>query len=208
MAGEYNLTVINGLECSVLRKEFENFEGELAARNVSIDRITGAIADLEKRPEYTPQIRILQLRSIDSGLFYVFDERIYTNNQFLEIFEVFLRTISIPVEAVNFEDVPEQYKQYFRTDYTAIPAIAIAGEAGRNDIPQILSINYNESCTLKMIEPSRLYEKLEQVEKEANFWATIKKTDAQGYEEVISSEQRKGNKNVTIEHLIFRQINS
>lgn len=206
MAGVYNLTVINGLEGSVLRKEFENFEGGLAARNVSIDKITGTIADLEKRPEYTPQIRIFQLRRMDSGLFYVFDERVYTNNQFLEIFEAFLRTISISVEAVNFEDVPEQYKQYFRTDYAAIPAIVIDGEAGSNNLPQILIINHNEACTLKMIEPSRLYEKLEQVEKEANFWATIKKTYAQGHEEVISSEQRKGNKNVTIEHLIFRQL--
>lgn len=200
-------TLINNLEGSILRKDFESFKGKFATRSINLNKVTNKIVDLQERLEYTPYIGIFQLRSLGDNLFYVFDERIYTINEFLDEFEKFLRANVISVGADNFEDVPKEYKHFFVTPYTRVPVDMVRTKVSisytSEDYKEIThdqfkGVDFNSSCILKLLEPEKLHDRLEQIERAGNFSVIIKKSKVGKGLKVISFEYK------TVEHIVFR----
>ncbi|MBI4981090.1 hypothetical protein HZC30_06055 [Candidatus Woesearchaeota archaeon] len=211
--GKYALTRITGLESSQLRTEFESYTEEFAARKIDLQKVTSEIVDLQTRPEYSPEIRMFQLRRLDSDLFYVFNETIYTSNEFVDELEQFIRSKVVPVRADKFEEVPKSYKHFFETPYTIVPvdviktSIKISNPDGSwltAEQDTFEKVDFSSSCTLKMLEPGILFDKLEQIEKAGNFSVVIKKSNGAKDLETVAFEYRRGNEHKTIEHLVFR----
>ncbi len=210
---KYTLTRLTGLESSLLRKEFESYKEEFAIRKIDLHKVTSEIVNLRARPEYSPEIQVLQLRKLDSDLFYVFSENIYTSNEFLDEFERFIRSNVIPIGAKDFDHVPEKYKHLFETPYAMIPVDMIRTGAAISypdgltmaaTQDQFKGVDLSSTCTLKMLKPEVLFDKLEQIEKAGNFSVIIKKSNGSKDLETVAFEYRRGNEHKTVEHLVFR----
>ncbi len=209
---KYTFTRITGLESSKLRTEFESYTEEFAVRKIDLHKVTSEIVNLQARPEFSPEIQILQLRKLDSDLFYIFSETIYTSNEFVDEFGRFVRLNVIPIGAKDFDHVPEKYKHLFETPYAMVP-IDIDRTVAAISYPNGLTmaatqdrfkgVDFNSSCTLKMLEPEVLFGKLAQIEKAGNFSVVIKKSSGAKDLETIAFEYRKGNEHKTVEHLVF-----
>ena len=205
--------IINEPRSSLLRKEFESFDGQLKLRDISLNKVTDEIADLENRPEYTPNIHILQIRELDEYWSYVFSEKIYTNNAFLDNFERFIRENMVGIPAEDFDNVPKGYLHFFKTPYSLITCDIDRTEVSvtypNGDYKSIAhdkfrGVDFNSPCTLRMLEPKTLYDKLEDIEKGSVFAITIEKSHVKN-REFIGFEYRRGNKQVTVDHFVFRK---
>jgi len=218
---DYRLEVIAGLKSSQLRKEFESTPGKFKTREIGIDRVTSEIRDLSERPGYCPVIRIFQIKEVESKLFWVYAECIYTSNTVLNAFEKFLRENMVSVSAKGFEDVPEECSRLFKTPFTQIPVdiarrTAVVSLPGKEKIviaqDRLKGVDFDSSCTLEMITPEVLFNKLEEIEKAGNFTVVIEKvrggikTESGGIktELIRAFEYRHGNENVTVRHFVFR----
>lgn len=206
----YSLTSIENLRGSVLREFFEsseNFQGEFTRRSIDLNKVTDKIVNLEQRPEFSPNIQIIQIREVTPILFYVFNEMIYTSNKFLDGLEEFLRANLVSVPARNFDEVPKEYKHFFNTPYSLVP-IEITVPRYKNRIEKVIygqfkGVDFDSSCTLKMVEPETLNNRLEQIEKAGNFSVVIEKTRGIGDKEILFFEYRMGNEHQTVNHLVF-----
>lgn len=210
---KYTLTRIAGLESSRLRTAFESYPEEFASRKIDLHKVTSEIVDLQARPEYSPEIHVFQLRRLYSDLFYVFSETIYTSNEFLDEFERFVRSNVISVGAKDFDHVPEKYTHLFETPYMLVPTDVVRTTAAvsyPNGVcitaaqDKFKGVDFNSSCTLKMLEPKVLFDKLAQIEKAGNFSVVIKKSSGTKDLETLAFEYRRGNEHKTVEHLVFR----
>lgn len=211
---KYTLTRLTDLESSQLRTEFESYTEKFAIRQIDLHKVTSEIVNLQARPEYSPEIRVLQLRRLDSDLFYIFSETIYTSNEFVDEFERFIRSNVIPIGSKDFDHVPKEYKHLFETPYAMVP-IDIDRTAAAISYPNGLTIaatqdrfkgvDFSSSCTLKMLEPEVLFGKLAQIEKAGNFSVVIKKSSGSKDLETIAFEYRRGNEHKTVEHLVFKR---
>lgn len=210
---KYTLSRLTGLESSQLRTEFESYEEEFASRKIDLHKVTSEIVDLQARPEYSPEIRVFQLRKLDSDLVYVFSETIYTSNEFIDEFERFIRSNVISIGAKDFDHVPEKHKHLFETPYAVVQVDVVrtkavitypSGFTMAAIQDQFKGVDFNSSCTLKMLEPEVLFNKLEQIEKAGNFSVIIKKSNGSRDLETVAFEYRRGNEHKTVEHLVFR----
>jgi len=211
----YYLESVEGLKGSQLRQEFESITGRFKTREISIDRVTPEIKDLSERPGYCPVITVFQIKEIESELFWVYAEYIYTSNAVLDAFEKFLRENMVSVSAKGFEDIPEECSRLFKTPFTQIPVdiartTAVVSLPGKEKIAitqdRFKGVDFDSSCTLEMIIPEVLFNKLEEIEKAGNFTVTIEKVRGGTKTELVRAfEYRHGNENVTVRHFVFRR---
>lgn len=213
MENRYSLSIASTSESSALRKEFEHLEGKFGLRDISIHNVTDRIKNLEKRPEYTPKITISQVKKPNEQFFYGYAEVIYTSNEFLVEFEKFLRSYQIPVEAEKFEDVPDEYRNFFQMPFTEIPVnvqrtelnIKYPNEEPRNLIrfDKFAGVDFSSHCTLKMLPPEELYKKLDKIENASDFSAHIERISSKNINnwELLFSESKNLGR-----HLIIKKI--
>ncbi len=219
MEQSYSLQTVEDLKSSYLRQEFESFEGKLVMRDVNIERVTSEIVDLQERPAWCPHIMIFQIKEIDpeSKLAWMYSEIIFTSNVFLDGFEKFLRENIIAVPAKGFEDTPDEYLHYFKTPFSLVPvdiertSVSVS-YPGNGKEPKEISqnkfkgVDFKSSCTLRMINPEVLYNRLGEIERAGNFSVVIKKLVAGlNVESVEAFEYRQGHEYKTVDHFVFRR---
>ena len=193
MEQDYSLQIMEGLNSSQLRQDFESFDGKLVMRDVNIERVTSDIVDLQERPTWCPYIMIFQIKEIDheSELVWVYSEIIFTSNVFVDGFEKFLRENMGTVPAKGFEDTPDEYLHYFNTPFALVPVdiegmnnivsrsggTTYLGGTSREIDHQdkFKGVDFKSSSTLRMISPEVLYNKLAEIEKAGQFKVVIKK---------------------------------
>ena len=220
MGQNYSLQTIEDLKSSQLRQEFESFEGKLVMRDVSIERVTSKIVDLQERPSWCPHIMIFQIKEIDPELklFWMYSEILFTSNVFVDGFEKFLREDMIAAPAKGFEDTPDEYLHYFKTPFSLVPvdiertSVNVSYPGNGNEPKEIISqdkfkgVDFRSSCTLKMINPEILFNKLTEIEKAGNFSVVIKKVcGGTKVESVEAFEYRRGHEYKTIDHFVFKR---
>lgn len=200
----------------ILRSEFDSLEGEISMRKIGVEKTDKDIKDLQERSEYHPHINVFQIKEVKNSNYLVFSEIIYANNPFLDQFESLLRRLTEPIQAEGFEGTPEKYKHYFGTEFTRIPGKG--REVGvlmhlPGKLPKLLKrqeiiqgIDYSSSCTLKIIEPSLLYERLKGIENKGNFSATIQFFSNPSNYLLKSLEHKLGNEHMTICHYVLRKV--
>lgn len=186
-------------------------------RDISIERVTFEIVDLQERPAWCPHITIFQIKEIDpeSKLAWTYNEVVFTSNVFLDGFEKFLRENMIATPAKGFEDTPDEYLHYFKTPFSLVPVdiertSVNVSYPGNGNEPKGVSqdkfkgVDFKSSCTLKMIDPEILYNKLAEIEKAGNFSAVIEKR--RGKNRVVEAfEYRRGHEYQTIDHFVFKK---
>lgn len=207
------LTIINEPMSSLLRKEFESFNGKFSMRSIDLKKVTDKIVDLENRPEFTPNISLFQTKILNKNEYYIFSERIFTNNKFLDNFEKFIRDNMINIPAKDFDNVPKEYLHLFNTPYSLVTCdinrTTVSVSYPNGDYRSIAQdkfkgVDFDTPCTLRMLKPETLYAKLKEIEKESIFSVKIGKSDAKDREEFVCFEYRNGNEHVTVEHFVFR----
>jgi len=158
-------------EYCLLREYFEtSYKGSIEKTIRDLNIISERkIDDLEKRPEFTPHIHVLNARQLSEKECYVLSERIYTNDPFLKGFKSFLRASAEEVEAEGFEDVPKGYEAWYKTPYTLVPVDIQEGgvvlhEPGK--IPKLLNykrkfqgVDYERKSTLRMVKAKTIEER-------------------------------------------------
>lgn len=212
------LTIINEPSSSILREEFESFNGKFGMRTIDLYKVTNEIVDLENRPEYCPNIHILQIKKLNEKWMYIFSERIYTNNQFLDNFEEFIRKNMVGIPAKDFDNVPEEYKHFFNTPYALVTCdinrttLSISHPNGNYKSvahDKFKGVDFDTPGTLRMLKPEILYNKLDEIEKKSIFSVKIEKSNTENLNDnkFICFEYRYGSEHKTVEHLVFRNHN-
>jgi hypothetical protein len=172
-----------------LREYFETLEGELKMNSIDPERIMEVkIVDLEKRPEFTPSIKVFKMKQLGEKRYQTFSENIYTYNAFLTYFKNFLRASAEEVEAEGFDKTPKKYvKGYYETPFALIPIDTrevgvVLRQPG--ELPKLLKhqeifcgVDYSRKATLKLVKAETVDEKLKEIEKDANFSAAILNID-------------------------------
>lgn len=208
------LTIINEPKNSILRKEFETFDGEFYLREINLNKITDEIVDLENRPEYCPNIFIIQIKKLNEDQGYIFSESICTNNKFLDNFEKFIRENMVNIPSKNFDEVPKEYRHLFDTPYSLVTCdvdkTTVSISYPNGDYKSIAhdkfkGVDFSTPCTLRMLKPEIIYNKLDEIEKRSNFAITIEKINPKIKFEFMCFEYRRGNDYKTVDHFIFRK---
>lgn len=215
MTDSYSIERIEGLSSSKLRQEFELFEGKLKGRQIDIERVTSEIKDLQERPEYCPKFRVFQYKEIEDDVAWVYSEVIFTSNRFLDSLEKFLRRKLVSIPAKGFDDAPDEYLHFFRTQFDLIPVDISRTTVSLSRSPnhrieisrdKFKGVDFASSCTLKMIEPKVIHKKLGEIERMSNFTVTIKKVQSGTKTEFVEVfEFRRGNEYKTVDHFVFRR---
>lgn len=216
---EYSLQSIREMKESILRPYFDMIEGELILRDIDIQKTTRQITDIEKRPEYVPQLLITQLKKTKEGARLLFYEDIYTSDKFLDGFEEFLRANCFSIGAEGFENKPKQYEQYFQTPFTLIPCDierrTISINRQKIDFYTFRGVDFKQICKLNVIEPEIVQRKLAEIEKAGKYSIFIKEISAEDfekknitneYQKLRGFEQRRGNEYNTIDHIVFKEL--
>ena len=169
------------------RAVFDEIPGELRTRRITLNYVDSArIVDLSQRPEYSPIISIFQLKRSGEQSLVCYTQRLFVSNPFLESLEQFLREKAIDVPADNEERPPVEFRSYYDTDFTLIPVdiervdITKINPAGRfrviehqGTVDLFRGVDVKAGFTLRMIEPTILENKLQEIEQDASYTASI-----------------------------------
>lgn len=212
MDKKYSLTsIIEPCSCQ-LRKDFESFEGTLVKRDINISKTTKEIKDLKYRPEYSPHIRLFQGRRLSPDLIYVFTEIIYLSNEFLVGFEEFIKEKSLDIHSSNYGVMSPQKVPGFLSGFILVPGHMermLCSQLENNEDSQSLAVekiegmSHTSSRNLMMLEQKIMYDKFEEIEEKADFYAVIEKIeriDSKNNTDIISLEYSRHPN-----HLIFRE---
>jgi hypothetical protein len=152
------------------------FERQFDVKRPVIDDVRG----LYNRAEYTPYFNVIQFKGNENNRFF-FSERIFSNNPSLNNLEKRFRKLIVGVKAVNFEEIPLGYRHFFKSPWTGIPCnmgrttATIGTGMGRVSISKdrIKSIDYRDSCTLKMVPPEPFEKILEELENTCSYMVSV-----------------------------------
>lgn len=169
---------------SVARLIFDRLPGDYMSREVRLEKpLKDNVADLEKRPAFTPYIRITETKR-NGDDFYALAERLYTNNDAIGRIEHELRSLAREVKAEGFEDTPVDKKEWFNTDFSLVPVditrtsltALIKGRKVEHREERLEGVDFDSKCTLRMIPPEEFLELLREMEKQCDYSVCVYKT--------------------------------
>ena len=189
------------------RDYFEHLEGKLIIRNINLREVPPDAVDLPQRPEYTPHIHIFQLKKLDADpfKFLQFSQIYFVHNEFLSTVEQFLRQNFTEVYTPVMDTVPEDFLHYYKTDFALIAGdierIAVSQQVASSkgvDVLQPLltvdrfkGVDFKAGATLRMIEPTLLERKLQEIEEKAAYHLSIAKVkDTSHSQELLYDEYK------------------
>lgn len=197
------------------RRYFEQLEGKLIMRKINLREVPLDAYDLPQRPEYTPHIHIFQLKKLGgdpskldgdpSFKFVQFSQLYFVHNDFLTRLEQDLRKIMTEVPTPDMDKVPEEFLHYYNTDfalvtcdYEKITVSQRVSSAGDTDVLQPLAsgmrfrgVDFKAGATFRMIEPTLLEKKLQEIEEKAAYHLSIVNVkDVSGPQELLYDEHK------------------
>lgn len=204
------MEMLTGQQPSALRQRFAAAPGTFISRAIGLERTDREIRNLHERPYYSPMINIVEVKALGSAEddVMIFSEVIHGNMEFLIVFEKFIRANLVKVPAVNFDQVPAEYQEYYHTPYDTLTCDVdrrVESVIPHRDGPivvekdHLLGVDTKVPVNLGLVPPKVLSDRLGEIERIAIFRATVHKPNGNfnTVDEILYQESRHGTERKT-----------